>query len=689
MLLKYLIKKITVYTLFIALIIAIPLFSDFTPRIIIEVVSRLTPVKINYNNISGNLMSEIKAEKVSVKIIKNTVTADSVEFKLNLKSLLNNKLDFQQIKFDNVRNINKLIPKNINNYINWEKLDILNLNYGKYILDKNLNHEFDFFVQHANNKNIKAHTSFKLNHTNFIFGSLDFKYKNQYVAINPQHNIFNLKLNQPEFIKNITDIDINTQGNFHANTIAAQFTYENNTYKTCFANNLTKNVLSIELKKMLLNNKHVFEKNPSNKLELKYDKKLQSLKATGSYDKFEFLANNFPQISKAHALLNIDFEIKNIFNQPKLIVDSKISDISAIMPQIGIKLKPGFINITSSLDNKIYLDGKINLHKSDEFILVSGFISPFADDFAHNLNLFTNNATVINNDIAKLNIRADIDLAYDHNINTICALGDVTFKNGNLNLDKIPRSITKTSDLLIISAKQDNAKKTPILLHPDFRITMNKNLKFQGFGLQGKPTGKLHIYKKHKSILANGRVTIQKGTYELPGEEFNVEKGRILYPQDTSISNPLLDIKLTKKIPKLAKTKSTQESTDYIYVSGSLNNPKITDNGIMGDRSKAILQVMRVGGGNVTDFFKKTLKLQEFGFKENEDGIINNDNLLANKDFVVGKKIYDNTYLQFNHNIEKENSKIKLHYALNDIWSFGFETGNTGHGADLQFSFEK
>jgi autotransporter translocation and assembly factor TamB len=283
--------------------------------------------------------------------------------------------------------------------------------------------------------------------------------------------------------------------------------------------------------------------------------------------------------------------------------------------------------------------------------------------------------------------------------NTLNLTGETNISKAQINLDQQKNStITKSKDIVISQNNTLPANNHPhdsnlkILPNIDFRI--DPAAKLSGKGLNANVSGKLKVYadRDNDTILAEGRVSIKRGIYNLLGKEYVIDKGRFIYLPGTVISNPSLDIKITPKSSEIRQQNSEQK---FLYIEGTLDKPIINDNGLANEQ-QAVLQLLSLSNNVISNNIKDALNLQEFGIQENDTnsnqfkGQTDDESLLGNKNFVIGKKINQNFYVQYLKTLINTNNTVKLQYKLSPNWYIGVESSSEeGHGADIGFSLEK
>jgi translocation and assembly module TamB len=205
-----------------------------------------------------------------------------------------------------------------------------------------------------------------------------------------------------------------------------------------------------------------------------------------------------------------------------------------------------------------------------------------------------------------------------------------------------------------------------------------------------------------------GRLTIVKGKYLLPGGNGVVSRGHLFYPPGTLLNNPVLDIRVAqKKASQFGKSEdlgiyvqgTLLKPTYNLFSSNHLGNSEIMNkmglgssetSGNNNNNNQLLSQTaLLVGGGAnpLVENIQNRLGLEEFGVQTQEKYFSTqegNDTML-----VVGKSLTDRVYVQFIQGMLMPFSALRIKYFLSKYFAVGAETSTEGQGVDLYFSKEQ
>lgn len=592
------------------------------------------PIKIKINEISGSLHKTFNLKNITIAGENFNFLINNASITINWIELIQNQNILLNIKDISGKINNCPLSAKINLLFNYKNqhLFLNNQNFIK-IGDNNL-----FLLQDTTNHSIK----------------------------------FNLSAKQLDIFDNVFNIPLTGKLKITGN----------------IANNLSKLTATIKTENLKINNIELdpILQHKDNSLDIVLTK--TALEAKINFQQITHIMKVAPNITRLKGKIQGTIKIDNKKN---ITSDLAIKDITMSLPEYGIKIKPLTINFTANNSKTIAISGKgVMRHGPGEFNL-KGYFKPMTPNLDNHLEIFGDNIECINTTGYHLMTSLNLQLNFLPAQKALKITGNINIPNGTINLDQQQiSSIVKSADIILSSnnIKADINTHDVLKLLPDLDLRIEPNTKLLGKGLDALISGKLKIYTENEQILASGRISIKKGIYKLSGQEFTIEKGRIIYLPGTLINNPSLDIKIFSK-------QNNQQEEQYIYLEGTLNNPIIKDSGLINEH-QAVLQLLNFGSDKLTSNIKETFDLQELGIQE--DHYISNqfkykpldESLLHNKYFVIGKQINKHLYLQYLKTLNTIDNTVRLKYKLSPHVYFGVESSTeAGHGADLGFALEK
>lgn len=416
-------------------------------------------------------------------------------------------------------------------------------------------------------------------------------------------------------------------------------------------------------------------------------------------DDLAFLMQWMPDVTRLKGKLLSEIKISGTTDKPEIVSSTKITEITATVPSLGIKIKPIEIYINSDKQGKFNVHGTGHMRRGPGEFKFYGFIEPLKDDCPNLLTVEATKLEFVNNQMAQLLASSKLNVHFAKQRQQLDLTGDIEIHSGKVVIPDKRTQTVKSKDVVFVN--ESNAiHKRLLSVNPNINLRINDDVHFKGFDLAADVSGKLNISHRHGALYADGRVTIKQGSYELPGQKLHINHGRLLYPPGTLLVNPVLDIKMVGK----DKGRTVQDNTPDIELSvqGTAQKPMISETGLSNNQDRALSQVMLTSSSVISNnILQDKLKIAEIGLASREEEHVAffddpsvGKNALKNKDFVIGRPLGRKFYVQYLHSVSEANQRVRLKYALNNIWSIGIESGTSedgglGGGVDLSFAIER
>jgi translocation and assembly module TamB len=232
----------------------------------------------------------------------------------------------------------------------------------------------------------------------------------------------------------------------------------------------------------------------------------------------------------------------------------------------------------------------------------------------------------------------------------------------------------------------------------DLRLDLGKDLSLQGFGLDGKVGGNLHLTTTTEGELrAAGRVQAVKAVFRAYGQQLIVDPGVLVF--DGPIDNPALEItawRRNQQVEAGVQLSGTAQAPLVTLVS----EPQVPEGERLswlvlgrgpGDAEGADLALLQaaagalLGGGDSMPMNQKvarSLGLDELALRSSKD--------IASNVVAVGKRLSEKFLVTYEYGLgEAAEHLVKLDYALTRRISLRAETGSTtGLGIFYRFSWD-
>lgn len=402
-------------------------------------------------------------------------------------------------------------------------------------------------------------------------------------------------------------------------------------------------------------------------------------------DNLALLMQWMPDVTRLKGKFTASAKFKGTLDNPIVTSAIHLTDITATIPSLGIKIKPLELHLIGDKHGKFNLTGNGSMRRGSGTFSLQGSIEPFKTNMPNYINIIGDNIEFINNQTAHLLASLNVQLHYEIEAQRVDVNGDVVINSGKITIVEKSTHSVKSKDVIFINEPLLNSKDT-LNFNPDINLRITEGVQFTGFGLYANVSGKLAITQRHDAIYADGRVTIKDGTFQLPGQKLLISKGRLLYPPGTLLVNPVLDIKMHDQSQQLE-----------LAVQGTIQKMLITESGLASNKDRAMSQALLTGSSVISgNLLQDKFKISEVGLSSHDDTHIEffddpsrDKSSIKNKDFVLGRPLGKKFYLQYLHSIGEPNQRVRLKYSLNPIWAVGLESGTQGGGADLSFSIER
>lgn len=414
-------------------------------------------------------------------------------------------------------------------------------------------------------------------------------------------------------------------------------------------------------------------------------------KFTAKTNDIAFLMQWMPTVTRLKGEFAATADISGTLQNPQIQTFTKVSNISATIPNLGIKIKPMELELRSDGIDKFILNGNGKMRRGSGEFSIHGYIEPFKKDMPNSFTIEGTNVEFINNKLARLVASHKLNLQISNNLEYLNIVGDINIHSGSITFaDK--KSTIKSKDVTFIN---EATPKKFFKINPDINLRINDGVTFKGLNLDAEISGKLNISRKNYAHYAEGRISIKTGKYRIPGKDLFIDHGRLLYPPGTLFVNPILDIKLYG-IDQGSLSPETSKPIE-LFIQGTAQKPVITEHGLTNDRDRALSQAI-ISSSNVIskNILHEKLKISEIGLSSRSEANVTffddpsiEKNSLRNKDFVIGRPLGKRFYLQYLHGLGDTNKRVRLKYSLNDIWFLGIESGTEGSGIDLGFAIER
>ncbi|WP_109124059.1 translocation/assembly module TamB domain-containing protein [Dyella sp. C11] len=399
--------------------------------------------------------------------------------------------------------------------------------------------------------------------------------------------------------------------------------------------------------------------------------------------------------------MNGDFNLAGTLSQPAISGQANLTDFSAEIPGMGLKLTQGRVTIGTTDAQHYRIDG--TLHSGDGNVVLAGTAALGADAQSV-LSVKGSNFKAI--DIPAAKVAISPDLAVKHDNNGLNITGNVTLDSADVNLDKLPGAgATKaSSDVVIVDEKQQEEAASQKPHSATVPVNLGKKAHLVGMGLDGTLSGQLVVADRPgRATTGQGQVEVS-GTYKAYGQNLQIDRGQLLFAS-TPIDNPGLNIRAIRKLNPNATIDDGQQVG--LNIAGTAQRPVLTvfSQPTM-EQSDALsylitgkpLSQVKGGEGNMVGAAAQALGsatgnllAKSIGSRLGVDdiGVSSSDALNGSSAFTVGKYLSPRLYISYGVGLFDPGQVIVLRYHFNARWNFEAQSATDFNRASLNYRIER
>jgi translocation and assembly module TamB len=387
-------------------------------------------------------------------------------------------------------------------------------------------------------------------------------------------------------------------------------------------------------------------------------------------------------------------------SEPQLAGALSLKEFATEVPEAGLKLHDGEINVRAADSEHFALDGTLKSGDGTLTVSGSGGIGPTAPASAT-----IKGENFLAADIPAASVLISPDIRIERSTENIVVGGSVTIPKANVDLGKMPGGgASKTSpDVVVVDAEQPApGRALPVVVA--VTVKLGDEVKLAGFGLDGSIGGQLAVDQR-PGRTATGTGTLNVGgTYKAYGQDLKIENGRLLFT-GTSLDNPGLDIRAVRTIvgpsgadlgdvikaglqvrgtalvPVLTvfsePAMEQSEALSYLITGKPLSGLKSGEGDMLGSAARAL-------GSATGDLLAKGI-----GARTGLDAGVSDSTALGGAAFTVGKYLSPKLYLSYGVGLFTPGEVVSLKYLFNKRWNFEAQNATTGNRAGINYRWEK
>ena len=395
--------------------------------------------------------------------------------------------------------------------------------------------------------------------------------------------------------------------------------------------------------------------------------------------------------------LRLDLSLAGQLAKPLVSGDLSLSNGSANIPKLGLDLQGIQLHLSADRSERINLVGQIS--SKDGQLSLDGQLNQLGSpQWQARANLRGGDFRVINTSQVKANISPELELTA--NAGELRLTGAANIPWARVALKALPPSTTRvSSDVVIVDQPQTAAQASGgPALYANINLSLGKDVRFKGFGLDSELGGALQLNKEaQRQLFTNGFVAVRKGTYKAYGQNLSIERGRLIFqgPYD----NPGLDIRASRRI---ADDDNTQVGLE---IGGTLQRPNAKVYSLPSRFSDSEAMMMLLSGKPLDDSSRAeaSLLLGALGGLGNDSvgisqGIanffrvdelaVNSDKGIDQSELWIGKQLTPKLMVRYMVGLFDRLASIGVEYQLSERLRLEAESGET-QSVDVIYKIER
>jgi len=399
-----------------------------------------------------------------------------------------------------------------------------------------------------------------------------------------------------------------------------------------------------------------------------------------------------PEIQNLKGRLTAELHLAGDTVRPDVSGQLQLGNASLDLPATGIRLSPIEVKLLSRAGQtgRLDLSGRIGSGKGS--LQLSGHINlDPAAGFPAEVEVSGNAFEIAKLPGAEISISPRLTVKQADN--AVQAGGEIPIDRAVLKLIEPPENaVVPSGDEVIVGQVAESGQKTPANVQADLGIVLKDNVRFSGFGIDTKLTGKLRYTAASGTQRMQGRVAMKEAKYKAYGQNLTIDKGEFLFngPPD----NPWLNFEATRKV-------SGEDITAVLTVTGPLQAPQtkvssrpplpesealaylLTGHSLQsasGSESEALAKAALSYGAGELSWLSSKLGVDQFEIEDSKT--------LKESALRLGKYINPNLYLGLTLGLFSTSYGVTLKQQLSKDFSLETRTGESQR-LDLKYRLDK
>ena len=403
-----------------------------------------------------------------------------------------------------------------------------------------------------------------------------------------------------------------------------------------------------------------------------------------------------PQLANVQGRADLRASVHGTLADPQLDGEFGITEFAMDVPEIGLKLRNGRVNVVPSARDTFRIDGGIS----------SG---PGQIQFAGDATTAGKIAMTVTGkqfqaaDIPSANVIIEPDLSFERDSERMVLTGSVLVPSGKIDLQKLPRAKRTqgiSPDVVIIGDEVSNEKKRQALpLSADVKVTLGEKVTIVGYGLDARAFGGLAVQERPGTpTTGSGEVSVE-GTYKAYGQDLTIQQGQLLFA-GTPLDDPRLNIVAVRVIGDvttgLRVTGSAQnmqlnvfsepamgqsDALAYLVTGRSMSEVGQGDASESAALQSAARSLGTAAGGALAKNVGRRLGVDEFGIEDSD--------AIGGAALTVGQYLSPRLYVSYGIGLFEPGEVLTLRYRLSKELALEVMNGSKRSGAGIEFRRER
>lgn len=392
-----------------------------------------------------------------------------------------------------------------------------------------------------------------------------------------------------------------------------------------------------------------------------------------------------------------DLTLGGSFAKPYLLGDVSVRNGTVNLPRLGLDITNMEVQINSTQAGNINLVSQ--LQSGEGRLSLVGDLNQFGTP-DWNLQAYVNGADFQVIALPQLKATLSPDIKLTATREAVHVSGDAVIPWARANIKRLPESATQvSSDAVIVNDSFSlDAAASPIEFFTNLKLSLGDDVRFKGFGLNSKLSGKVSLLKDaQRQFFTSGYVSVVDGSYKAYGQTLTIDRGRLVF--QGSYENPGLDIRASRII------KGDEEIKVGLEIGGTLQRP-IANVYSIPARSERQAMMMLLTGKPASDITKADASVllgAMGGLGMDSDGSItseitqlfrldelelNSDNGIDQSQLFIGKYLTPKLLVRYVVGIFDRAFSLGMEYQLTKHLRLEAESGET-QSVDVVYKIER